>query len=82
MKKICDHDHGAALYATIRRNGNYNLYEKNLMYGYPKKKIAEDLSLNDLLMWRDTEFKGLNFYPEITLRSVVGNVLIPHKIVR
>lgn len=82
MKKTANHIHGSALYATIRRDGNYNLYEKNLEYGHPQRKVAENLTLDDLLAWRDAEYKGLQDLPEITLRSVTGRVLIPHRIAR
>lgn len=82
MKKTANHIHGAALYATVRRDGKYNLYEKNLDYGHPQRKIAEDLTMDELLAWRDAEYKGLQALPEITLRSVTGRVLIPHRIVR
>lgn len=82
MKKTGNHIHGAALYATVRRDGNYNLYEKNLDYGHPQRMIAEDLTLDELLSWRDAEYDGLQAAPEITLRSVTGSVLIPHRIAR
>lgn len=82
MKKTVKHIHGAALYATVRRNGNYNLHEKNLDYGHTQRMIAEDLTLDELLSWRDAEYDGLQAAPEITLRSVTGRVLIPHRIAR
>lgn len=81
MKTLANHIHGSALYATVRRDGNYNLYEKNLVYGYPQRKIAENLTLEEMLSWRDAEYDGLQAAPEITLRSVTGRILIPHKIV-
>lgn len=83
MKIIAGHNHGSFLYATVRRNGNYNLYEEDLVYGHMKKRIAEDMSLDELMTWRDGEYggeyEGCEYYPEITARSVTGSILIPHK---
>lgn len=81
MKIISNHNHAAILFATKKRNGNYNLYEKNVTYGYPKRRIAENLTVDDLVMWREREYSGLQVLPEITLRSVSGPVLIPHQFV-
>lgn len=59
------HDHGAILYTTKKKNGNFNLWERNLMYGHKPQKIAENLTIEEIINWREKEYRGLEALPFI-----------------
>lgn len=78
MKKMKDHDHGAVLIAYAKRNGNYNLWEKNLMYGREKALVLADASRDELIAWRAEEYSGLQAWPDIYCGKI-GKILVPHE---